>query len=79
MKPGDQYHIEGVYYNANGFATAIVAVVTHKVNWAAYIGATLDDLLEQETVLCVTRKGCKLPEAHARHFFPELAGWPYRP
>jgi len=35
--------IEGGYWNANGFAVAIVAVVNEGgVDWAAYIGATPD-------------------------------------
>lgn len=34
--------VSGAYWNANGFAVAIVAVVTPGVDWAAYIGATPD-------------------------------------
>lgn len=34
--------VEGRYWNANGFAVAIVAVINPEVDWAAYIGASPD-------------------------------------
>ena len=78
LKPGDRYSIEGRYYNANGFAVAIVASINHEVDWAAYIGATGDDKREAQTIQAVLELGCKLPEQDARYFFPELKSLPYR-
>lgn len=78
LKPGVKYSIEGRYYNANEFAVAIVASITHEIDWAAYIGATFGDiLLESETVQAVLKFGCKLSEKDARHYFPEIE-LPYR-
>ena len=77
LKPGVKYSIEGRYYNANEFAVAIVASITHEIDWAAYIGATLGSLSEGETVRDVNKNGCKLSEKDARHFFPEIE-LPYR-
>ena len=78
IRRGDKYSIEGRYYNANGFAVAIVASVNHDLDWAAYIGATGDDKREGETVQAVLELGCKLAEKDARYFFPELKSTPYR-
>ena len=61
--------IEGGYWNANGSAVAIVAVVNEGIDWAAYIGGTSDDYTEQETMIWVTRHGCKLLRETALHFF----------
>ena len=36
---GIKYTIEGRYFNAQGWAVAIVASVTHGIDWGAYIGA----------------------------------------
>ncbi len=76
---------EGLYQNGNGFAVAIVASV-NAVDWAAYIGGTEGiHTTETETIEWVARHGCKLEEAHARHFFDDvlgradLADLPYRP
>lgn len=77
IRRGDKYAIEGRYYNANGFAVAIVASITHEIDWAAYIGATGDDKREGETVQAVLKLGCKLFENDAKHFFPEIE-LPYR-
>ena len=69
----------GRYYNANGFAVAIVAVVTEGIDWAAYIGGTHDDRSADETVIWITRYGCKLSEGDARHYFnSEEFSLPYR-
>jgi len=77
----DGNHIlEGMYWNANGSAVAIIAVVTPGIDWAAYIGGTGDDYRKEETLRWVARYGCKLPEATARHFFDNrLADMDYRP
>lgn len=77
LKRGDRYSIEGRYYNANGFAVAIIASITREVDWAAYIGATNDDKREAETVQAVLEFGCKLSEKDAKHYFPEIE-LPYR-
>lgn len=65
------------YWNANGYATAIVAVKGDVDDWAAYIGGC-DPWSEEEAYDFVARFGCKLREDEARFFFPniELA---YRP
>lgn len=72
LKRGNKYSIEGRYYNANGFAVAIIASVTHEIDWATYIGATPGDVREAETVQATLKFGCKLSEKDARHFFPEM-------
>jgi len=62
--------IEGRYWNSNGFAVAIVAVITEGIDWAAYIGATDDSKTEQETVEYVAKYGCKLSSKDAKYYFP---------
>lgn len=64
------------YWNANGYATAIVAVVTLGVDWAAYIGGG-PTRRESDCVVEVARHGSKLSEEDARHFFPQVE-LPYR-
>jgi len=68
--------IEGRYYNANGFAVAIVAVITEGIDWCAYIGATDSSKSEEETVEFVSKFGCKLAEEDARRYFTVYL--PYR-
>ncbi len=68
--------IEGRYFNANGYSVAIIASVTKGVDWAAYIGADQSDK-EEDTLLFVKSYGCKLAEADARYFFPDIE-LPYR-
>jgi len=65
------------YYNANGFAVAIVALITLNIDWAAYIGGT--DLTErqEDAIDWVSRKGCKLSGKDARYYFPDIE-LPYR-
>lgn len=77
IRPGDKYAIEGRYYNANGFAVAIIASITHEIDWAVYIGATLGDAKEAVTVQATLKFGCKLFEKDAKHYFPEIE-LPYR-
>lgn len=71
------------YVNANYFAIAIVASVTYvdkkPIDWSAYIGATPSDCAYRQTVEYVWKRGVKLRERDARHFFPELKDVPYRP
>jgi len=69
---GAKYTVEGRYFNAQGWAVAIVASVTHEVDWGAYIGSTWGPLSEAETINYVAKYGCKIPEKDARHFFPEM-------
>lgn len=76
-KTGDITIIRGRYYNANYYATAIVAVVIEGINWAAYIGGAPVDIPEHEAMEFVAAKGCKLPEQDAHYFFPEIT-LPYR-
>ena len=57
------------YYNCNGMELAIVASITHDVNWAAYIGSTHGCQTEKETVDWVLQHGAKLSEQDARHYF----------
>ena len=70
----DQY--EARYWNANGYATAVVASITPGVDWAAYIGGCPPQSKE-EGLAVVAGQGCKLSEDDARHFFPDL-DMPYR-
>jgi len=64
------------YYNSNGYATAIVAVITPDIDWAAYIGGG-PTYHERDCVHEVARHGAKLGEAHARFLFPDVK-LPYR-
>lgn len=62
------------YWNANGFATAVVAV-RGGVDWAAYIGATPGDgFSQQETFRAIALFGSKLSRQQALAFFPDLEG-----
>ena len=75
---GTKYSIEGRYFNAQGWAVAIVASVTQGVDWAAYIGATFGPLSEEETMQNVVKHECKMQEKDARYYFPELKNAAYR-
>lgn len=78
------------YWNANGFAVAVVAVVTmaepkggegpdEPFDWGSYIGATEGSAMrERETVAWVADWGCKLSKNIACAFFPQFAEIPYR-
>lgn len=66
------------YYNANGYAVAVVSSET-PIDWAAYIGSTESiDTSMEETTNFVHKHGCKLSERDARHYCPELKGKLYR-
>lgn len=67
---------EGRYWNANGYATAVVASIGDEGAWSAYIGGC-PPKSEEEGLQIVARDGCKLSEEDARHFFPDL-DLPYR-
>jgi hypothetical protein len=69
--------IRGRYYNANYYATAIVAVVTEGIDWAAYIGSANYMLPENSALQVVADEGDKLSEKDARYFFPDI-DLPYR-
>ena len=60
---------EGGYWNAGGYAAAIVACVGHAGDWAAYIGGCPPDS-EEDGLRHVAASGAKLTEEDARHFFP---------
>lgn len=77
LKKGYRYNIEARYWNANGFGVAVVASVTHEVDWSAYIGGLTGEYTESYTVNWVSNYGAKLNEKDARHFFPEI-DLPYR-
>lgn len=71
------------YYNSNGFATAVVAVVDEWEDgsggeWACYTGGTDLTQHEKDAVRWLARHGAKMPERDARYFFPELLDMPYR-
>ena len=74
---GDKKTIEGRYWNTSGVAIAIVAVTTEGVDWAAYIGATVETMLSTQAVEWTVRWGAKLSESDARHYFPNIE-LPYR-
>ena len=75
---GNRTIITARYWNANYFATAIVASITEGIDWAAYIGGADHTLPEEKAVEYVQDYGCKLSEKDARHFFPNIK-LPYRP
>ena len=60
------------YWNANGYATAIVAVEGHAHDWAAYIGAQPDPSSREETLAWVAQFGCKLSRELANAVFPNV-------
>ncbi len=64
------------YYNANGYAMAVVAVVNHDneelFDWAAYMNGCSANISEREAWEWVAEYGCKLSRADASHFFPTL-------
>jgi len=71
----DSYEVilEGRFWNCQGKHIAIVATITKGIDWAAYIGTDApDSYTERETLDFVARKGNKLSEKDARHFFPEI-------
>ncbi len=74
---GEQ-HIQGsLYYNANGYACTIVAVITEGIDWAAYMGGCPDNYGWDEAYHFVAERGSKIPKALARFLFPEIK-LPYR-
>ena len=77
IKDGHVQVLEGRYYNTHNMQVAIVACITESVDWAAYIGATLDAMTEEDTLIAVARRGAKLTEVDAKHFFPNV-DLPYR-
>ena len=74
---GDRQLITGRYYNANYYATAIVASITEGIDWSAYIGGADHRVSEREAVEYVRAYGNKLSEADAKYFFPDII-MPYR-
>ena len=68
---------EGAYWNANGYATAIVAVIIEGIDWAAYAGGAPVDINEEAALHFVARTGCKISETLARFIFPNIE-LPYR-
>jgi len=76
----DEYkqELEGRFWNCQGKQIAIVASITKRVDWAAYIGTDAPNSYhEKDTCLYVGEKGCKLSEVDARYFFPDIE-LPYR-
>lgn len=74
--PGTRTLHTAGYWNANGYATAIVAAVTNGCDWAAYIGGA-DPRREEDAYREVAQTGCKLDQRVARFFFPDVRE-PYR-
>lgn len=78
--------IEGRYWNSNGKAIAIVALVSlwkkgengepDEGDWAAYIGAD-DGWSEKDCIESTSSGGAQLSAEDAEHFFPEIK-LPYR-
>jgi hypothetical protein len=77
MKQGERRLIEARYYNANYYATVIVASITEGIDWAAYIGGAPDDMDERNAIEFVAQHGCKLSRKDAKYYFPEIE-LPYR-
>lgn len=76
--------IAGRYYNSNGVATAIVAVVTYRedgsvLDWAGYIGGTTNTWAEDLAYEVVAERGCKLSIDDACYYFGSLPRERYRP
>lgn len=83
MIPGTRRRT-GRYYNSNGFAVAIVAVIHYDAEddtvrmWSAYIGGTDQTWHEADAVDWVARMGDMLRPADAHHYFPDLPMELYR-
>lgn len=73
---GKQKIIEGRYWNTNGKGITVVAVITHGIDWASYIGAD-DGWEEAQCIAWAAEWGAKLSEQDAKHFFPDIE-LPYR-
>jgi len=73
---GERQTIEGRYWNTGGKGITIVAVITHSIDWAAYIGAD-DGWEEAACIEHAANYGAKLSTQDARHFFPDIK-LPYR-
>ena len=67
----EENKFEGRYWNSNGFAVAVVALVTPQVDWGAYIGGASPER-EEEGLRFVATHGNKLTEEDARYFFPHI-------
>lgn len=72
MERGEKKIIMGRYWNTNGMAIAIVAVITEEVDWAAYIGATTETMHEEEAIEWTRKWGAKLSGNDAHHYFPNI-------
>jgi hypothetical protein len=71
------------YGNSNGFAFAIVAVLTFSrtdelIDWSAFWGGCDQTQRERDCYEWVRQHGNKLGTADARHFFKELPIEQYR-
>lgn len=70
--------LEARFWNCGGKQLAIIACITKKVDWAAYIGTDApNSYKEEDTLSCVAKHGCKLSREDAEYFFPEIK-LPYR-
>jgi hypothetical protein len=74
---GDRKITAARYYNANYYATAIVAVQTEGIDWAAYIGGAPHSMNMADASEFVAENGDKLSRTDARYYFP-LIELPYR-
>ena len=73
---GERQTIQGRYWNCNDKGITIVAVITHGIDWAAYIGAD-DGWSEVACIRWAADMGVKLSAQDAKHFFPDIK-LPYR-
>ena len=69
--------LEGRYWNAQSLNLCVIASITKRIAWAAYIGAAPEAHTEDEALKFVTDYGQKLTETDARYFFPDIE-LPYR-
>jgi hypothetical protein len=74
---GDQHIKGGLYYNANGYACAIVTVISEGIDWAAYMGGCPNNYSWDEAYYFVAKNGSKIPKTLAKFLFPEIK-LPYR-
>ncbi len=68
--------LEGRFWNCQGKHIGIIAFITKKIDWAAYIGAD-ESFTEISTLRYTAQYGSKLSEEDARYFFPDIE-LPYR-
>ncbi len=59
-----------LHFHMRGQRATILAVIHEGCDWAAYIGATSEDMPKEEAETLVAERGDKLTQQQAEAFFP---------